>query len=78
MTTGTAQHVLRLGRHSFTPDRRLVMGIVNRTPDSFYDRGATWDTGAAMARTHAVVAADGMVHDNPHYVDPGEFLRGGE
>ncbi len=63
MTTGTAQQVLRLGRHSFIPDRRLVMGIVNRTPDSFYDRGATWDTGAAMARVHAVVAEGADILD---------------
>jgi dihydropteroate synthase len=63
VTTGTDQHVLRLGRHSFTPDRRLVMGIVNRTPDSFYDRGATWDTGAAMARVHAVVAEGADILD---------------
>ena len=30
------------------------MAIVNRTPDSFYDRGATWDQTAAMERVHAV------------------------
>lgn len=29
-------------------DRALVMGIVNRTPDSFYDKGATWDPRAAL------------------------------
>ncbi len=63
MTAGAAQQVLRLGRHSFTPDQRLVMGIVNRTPDSFYDRGATWDTGAAMARVHAVVAEGADILD---------------
>jgi dihydropteroate synthase len=48
--------VLRLGRHSFDVHRRLVMAIVNRTPDSFYDRGATWREDAAMERVHAVVA----------------------
>ncbi|ONM50794.1 dihydropteroate synthase [Nocardia donostiensis] len=30
-------------------DRALVMAIVNRTPDSFYDRGATFSDDAAMA-----------------------------
>ncbi|RJO80380.1 dihydropteroate synthase [Nocardia panacis] len=30
-------------------DRALVMAIVNRTPDSFYDRGATFTDAAAMA-----------------------------
>lgn len=52
---GTAgQRTLRLGGRSFGPQQRLVMAIVNRTPDSFYDRGATWDTDAAMERVHAV------------------------
>src|ERR1700733_2747229 len=63
MTTAAAQQILRLGRRSFAPDRRLVMGIVNRTPDSFYDRGATWDTGAAMARVHALVAEGADILD---------------
>ncbi|WP_345493082.1 dihydropteroate synthase [Nocardia callitridis] len=30
-------------------DRALVMAIVNRTPDSFYDKGATFHDDAAMA-----------------------------
>jgi hypothetical protein len=29
-------------------------------------------------RTHPMVVVDGVVHDNPYYVDPGEFLRGTE
>jgi MEDS: MEthanogen/methylotroph, DcmR Sensory domain len=29
-------------------------------------------------RTHPMVVVDDMVHDNPYYVDPGEFLRGRE
>jgi dihydropteroate synthase len=37
------------------PDRTLVMGIVNRTPDSFYDRGRTYAFGAAMDRVDQVV-----------------------
>ena len=28
--------------------RTLVMGILNRTPDSFYDRGATWSFDAFL------------------------------
>ncbi len=32
------------------------MAIVNRTPDSFYDKGATWEQAAAMDRVHQVVA----------------------
>ena len=48
--------VMRLGRHAFGAEARLVMAIVNRTPDSFYDRGATWDESVAMERVHTVVA----------------------
>ncbi|GAA1461717.1 dihydropteroate synthase [Williamsia maris] len=36
--------------------RALVMAIVNRTPDSFYDRGASFTDAAAMSRVHQVVA----------------------
>ena len=49
------QRTLRLGGRSFGPRQRLIMAIVNRTPDSFYDRGATWDETAAMERVHTVV-----------------------
>lgn len=36
-------------------DRALVMAIVNRTPDSFYDRGATFEDRAAMDAVHRAV-----------------------
>jgi dihydropteroate synthase len=39
------------------------MAIVNRTPDSFYDRGATWDEAAAMERVHAVVSEGADIVD---------------
>lgn len=48
--------MLRLGRRTFADSDRLVMAIVNRTPDSFYDRGATYAADAAMERVHQVVA----------------------
>ena len=34
------------------------MGILNRTPDSFYDRGATWDFDAFLERA-AMLVSDG-------------------
>jgi dihydropteroate synthase len=34
----------------------VLMAIVNRTPDSFYDRGATFAMGAALERVDTVVA----------------------
>jgi dihydropteroate synthase len=46
---------LRLGRHLFEDDRRLMMAIVNRTPDSFYDKGATWAEDSAFERVAQVV-----------------------
>lgn len=46
---------LRLGRHGFADDRRLMMAIVNRTPDSFYDKGATWAEEKALDRVAQVL-----------------------
>ena len=47
---------LRLGSTSIDVRRRtLVMGILNRTPDSFYDRGATWEFDAFLRRAAALV-----------------------
>ncbi|MGN0065976.1 MAG: dihydropteroate synthase [Nocardioides sp.] len=46
---------LRLGRHTFGDDATLMMAIVNRTPDSFYDKGATWAEDKAFDRVAQVV-----------------------
>src|SRR3954447_12784693 len=46
---------LRLRSREFSDNTSLVMGIVNRTPDSFYDRGATWSEDRAFARVEDVV-----------------------
>lgn len=54
---------LRLGRREFSPEQRLVMAIVNRTPDSFYRPGVTWDEGAALERVHAAVAEGADILD---------------
>lgn len=40
-----------------------IMGIVNRTPDSFYDKGATFTDDAALARVDAIVAAGASIID---------------
>ena len=58
-----ADGVLRLGGHTFDRSRLLVMAIVNRTPDSFFDRGATWSDGAALDRVDEVVAAGAEIVD---------------
>ncbi len=54
---------LRLGRHSFADDRRLMMAIVNRTPDSFYDKGATWSEDKAFDRVAEVVEQGAEIVD---------------
>ncbi len=54
---------LRLGGRSFGDHQTLVMAIINRTPDSFYDRGATWDDKPALARLDQVVAEGADIVD---------------
>ncbi|OYD71529.1 dihydropteroate synthase [Rhodococcus sp. OK302] len=51
-------------------DRALVMAIVNRTPDSFYDQGATFSDSAAMA------AVDRAVDEGADLVDIGGVKAG--
>jgi dihydropteroate synthase len=62
---------IRLGeeRHDVT-SRTLVMGILNRTPDSFYDRGATWRLDAFLER------ADGLVTAGADLLDVGGVKAG--
>lgn len=40
--------------HDLT-SKALVMGILNRTPDSFFDRGSYWDFGLFLERAAALV-----------------------
>jgi dihydropteroate synthase len=47
--------MLSLGRRTFDEGALLIMAIVNRTPDSFYDRGATFAFDAALDRVAQVV-----------------------
>ena len=60
----------RLGSRTFTADDSVVMAIVNRTPDSFYDRGATFADAAAMA------AVDRAVDEGADIVDIGGVKAG--
>jgi dihydropteroate synthase len=54
---------LRLGRHRYPPQALLVMAIVNRTRDSFYDKGATFAEGAALEAVAAAVDAGADIID---------------
>ncbi|HVA59343.1 MAG TPA: dihydropteroate synthase [Mycobacteriales bacterium] len=47
---------LRLGGRVFDDRALLVMAVINRTPDSFYDRGATYALDAALAAVERAVA----------------------
>ena len=73
---------LRLGGQVFEPQRLLVMAIVNRTPDSFFDRGATFAEDAALRAVDEAVRAGADIIDiggvkagpgDP--VDPAEEIR---
>jgi dihydropteroate synthase len=73
---------LRLGQRAYDDAALLVMAIVNRTPDSFFDKGATFGMDQALARVEQAIAegADiidvGGVKAGPgDYVDPAEEMR---
>ena len=74
--------MLRIGALDVPEGAFVLMAIVNRTPDSFYDRGATYAMDAALERVGQVVAegADmvdvGGVKAAPgEEVDPDEEIR---
>jgi dihydropteroate synthase len=54
---------LRWGPREFGEDELVVMAIVNRTPDSFFDRGATFDDEPALAAVDRAVAEGAGIID---------------
>jgi dihydropteroate synthase len=54
---------LRLGRREWPPGAFGIMAVINRTPDSFYDRGATYELGAALAAADRAVQAGAGILD---------------
>ena len=70
---------LRIGALDVPDGHLVVMAIVNRTPDSFYDRGATYELAAAVERVDQVVAegAD-MVDVGGVKAAPGEEVTPAE
>ncbi len=58
------------GRRYDLTHRALVMGILNRTPDSFYDKGATYDLDKLYTR------ADELVADGADILDIGGVKAG--
>ncbi|WP_405990947.1 dihydropteroate synthase [Streptomyces sp. NBC_00986] len=55
--------MLRLGRREFDTHEPVIMAIVNRTPDSFYDQGATFRDEPALARVEQAVAEGAAIID---------------
>ena len=66
---------LRLGGRDFSAEHALVMAIVNRTPDSFYDQGATFGESAALeAVARAVEEGADLVDIGGVKAGPGEAV----
>jgi len=71
------------GRRYDLTHRALVMGILNRTPDSFYDKGATYELDKLYARAEALVADGADILDiggvkagpGPEVTEPEELDR---
>ncbi|MGX1912329.1 dihydropteroate synthase [Streptomyces phaeochromogenes] len=55
--------MLRLGRREFEAHEPVIMAIVNRTPDSFYDQGATFRDEPALARVEQAVSEGAAIID---------------
>ena len=54
---------MRWGRREFAASELSVMAIVNATPDSFFDRGRTYGTEAALDRVAQVVDEGAAIVD---------------
>ena len=62
---------LSLGPHRFdVTHRAVVMGILNRTPDSFYDKGTYYAFDAFLRK------AEGLVDDGADFLDVGGVKAG--
>jgi dihydropteroate synthase len=62
-------HATFLGR-PVAADRAMIMAIVNRTPDSFYDRGATFSDESAKVAVHRAI------EDGADVIDVGGVKAG--
>ena len=62
---------LSLGAHDYDiTSRALVMGILNRTTDSFFDKGTYWDFDAFLAK------ADQLIAEGADFLDVGGVKAG--
>ncbi|WP_030203958.1 dihydropteroate synthase [Streptomyces sp. NRRL S-87] len=71
--------MLRLGRREFGAHEAVIMAIVNRTPDSFYDQGATFRDEPALDRVEQAVAEGAAIIDiGGVKAGPGEHVDAAE
>ncbi|UQX02842.1 dihydropteroate synthase [Streptomyces sp. RerS4] len=71
--------MLRLGRREFDTHEPVIMAIVNRTPDSFYDQGATFLDEPALDRVERAVAEGAAIIDiGGVKAGPGEHVDAAE
>ncbi|CAM5570357.1 dihydropteroate synthase [Streptomyces avidinii] len=71
--------MLRLGRREFDTHEAVIMAIVNRTPDSFYDQGATFRDEPALDRVEQAVAEGAAIIDiGGVKAGPGEHVDAAE
>jgi dihydropteroate synthase len=75
---------LALGTRTYDlATRAIVMGILNRTPDSFFDKGATWSFDAFLRRSEQLVGEGADILDvggvragpGPHVTEQEELDR---
>ena len=50
-------------KKTFQPDDQIVMAIINRTPDSFYDKGSNYGTDAALASVEQAITDGAQIVD---------------
>jgi dihydropteroate synthase len=59
----TTPRTLRLRGRAWQPGSFAIMAVVNRTPDSFFDQGATYEFGAALRSVSRAIAAGADIVD---------------
>jgi dihydropteroate synthase len=59
----TTPRTLRLGRQEWPPGAVGIMAVINRTPDSFFDHGATYEFDAALRAAGRAVSAGADIID---------------
>lgn len=70
---------LRLRGREWPPGAFAIMAVVNRTPDSFFDAGATFGFAAAVAAADRAVAAGAQIIDiGGVKAGPGDLVTAAE